>query len=190
MVHVRIRATWHTIWFAARQYTRSGRVNGGRNRHVCGELQHWCIQFCGDHCPAQSICAEFDASADNQQYQREVRSNPTGFDVKYAQLEYVDLAIGAGLDNFELNATGLQVVGAPTNIVCPVGFQCSVTQYRIAGGVKGRIAITADPGNVVEKILIGGQELAIDNFHVVVPEPSGLLLVTMTLCSLAVGRRR
>lgn len=113
-----------------------------------------------------------------------------GFDVKYAQLEYVDLAVGAGMDNFELNTTGLQVVGTPADIVCPVGFQCSVTQYSIAGGVKGRIAITADPGNVIDTILIGGQELAIDNFHVAVPEPSGLLLVTMTLCSLAVFRQR
>jgi hypothetical protein len=80
------------------------------------------------------------------------------------RFDYVDVG---GEENFDLNMTGLQEI-TKLSVLAPVpGFTINVTETPFGGGsnIWGRVSITADAGNKIETLLIGGQEFAIDNLQ-------------------------
>jgi len=104
-----------------------------------------------------------------------------GFDVTFLSFEYAD---AGGDENFDINMTGRQEVSAFSALAPIPNFSVSVTATPFGGGVEGVVEITASPGNRIENVLIGGQELTIDNLRFV-PEPSSLVLLALGV--IAVG---
>ena len=83
-----------------------------------------------------------------------------GFPVDYVRFDYVDLG---GEENFEVNATGLHEV---TDLISLPSFPgpnhaLNVTANPIAGGTEGSLWVFND----IQTMLVGGQELGIDNVN-------------------------
>jgi hypothetical protein len=88
----------------------------------------------------------------------------------------LDYAEFGGSDNFEVNGAGLFQVSSLQNVPATVA-------PNVMAAVFGSQILLIGP---VESLLIGGQELAIDNIHAV-PEPMTSLLL---LAGAIVGIRR
>ena len=63
-------------------------------------------------------------------------------------------------------------------------FTVSVTSAPVTGGYGGIIEITSAPPNTIHTLLIGGQELGIDNV-MAIPEPSALAMMAVGLSGIA-----
>ena len=104
-----------------------------------------------------------------------------GFDVNRVTLEYIEFG---GASNFAVNgviphqlASLVDIPGEPVP-----GIDVTVNAATSAG--PGTIIVTGD----IDRISIGGQELAIDNI-VAIPEPATVILLSLG-ASFALGRRR
>jgi hypothetical protein len=83
--------------------------------------------------------------------------------VKVASVEFVELG---GNVNFEINTIGgtsLQNVQDLPALVSPPGFNVLVNSVPVPGGYRGVIEVLQTGPNPIESLLIGGQELGIDN---------------------------
>lgn len=83
--------------------------------------------------------------------------------VKVASVEFVELG---GNVNFEINTIGgtsLQNVQDFPALVSPPGFSVLVNSVSVPGGYRGVIEVLQTGPNPIESLLIGGQELGIDN---------------------------
>jgi hypothetical protein len=78
-------------------------------------------------------------------------------------VEFVELG---GNVNFEINTIGgtsLQNVQDLPALVSPPGFNVLVNSVPVPGGYRGVIEVLQTGPNPIESLLIGGQELGIDN---------------------------
>lgn len=107
------------------------------------------------------------------------------FDVTSVTLEVRDFG---GISNFSVNGAAplqLDALGDIPAIVAP-GISATLLPDR---DDPQRIQLFSQPGVAIERFLIGGQELALDNVTAV-PEPTSLLLLGLATAAVVRSRRR
>ena len=83
------------------------------------------------------------------------------FPVAKVNFDYVDLG---GQENLDVNGLGRyegELDAIPPGFF--PGFTVTVTKSAAPGGVAGTVEISADAGQAIESVTVGGQEFAIDN---------------------------
>jgi len=104
-----------------------------------------------------------------------------GTPVLEVRFEFVDLG---GVENLQVNGAALYIgdlVAAPAAIA--PGVTCNVTTWYTPGGLYGEVVLTGD----VQDLLVGGQELSVDNLCVVAADTSVICDHVSDMESLALG---
>jgi hypothetical protein len=104
--------------------------------------------------------------------------------IDHAWVEFVELG---GNVNFDVNGIGLQNEEDFTSLTGYPGFNVTVTTHTVSGGYGGRIEVQQVGSDPIQKLLIGGQELGIDNVTAV-PEPGSVIMLGLGLLLLACRR--
>jgi hypothetical protein len=88
--------------------------------------------------------------------------------VRQVRFDYADLG---GDENLQINGMPRLEIGRFLDAVplAPLGFNIAVSENPIPGGVGGTVRIAAGPDQVIKNILVGGQELGIDNVRIIQP---------------------
>lgn len=98
--------------------------------------------------------------------------------------DYVDLG---GTENLNLNLLGRQELAQFSDATSYGHHLISVSENVVSGGVTGTVTVTSEVDYTIDTLLVGGQELGIDNVNAV-PEPGTLSL--LGVATLLAGRRR